>query len=62
MPYREAYGTSFEDIRRRAPDVTKLRALIGAVPSIGIDQIIGDVLTYWAKRPTEHQSTELSTP
>lgn len=60
VPYQEAYGTSFEDIRRRLPDVTKLEALLGASPTIGIDRIIGDVLDYWAGHPSARQYPELS--
>ncbi len=61
VPYQEAYGTRFEDIRRRAPDVTKLERLLGSVPTIGIDQIIDDVLAYWTGPPAERVAAEVST-
>mgnify|MGYP006278982901 CR=1 FL=1 len=42
-PYEEAYGPGFEDIRRRVPDVTKLRETIGFHPTAGLEEIIRDV-------------------
>ena len=50
VPYRQAYGAGFEDLRRRAPDITKLQELLGSGPVIGVDTIIDDVVAYWATR------------
>ncbi len=44
IPYDEAYPDDFEDMRRRAPDVTLLRSLTGKVPEAGIDAIIRRIL------------------
>ena len=41
--YSEAYDQDFEDIRRRVPDLTRIRKAIGYVPSLGLDEIIRDV-------------------
>jgi UDP-glucose 4-epimerase len=43
--YADAYDQDFEDIRRRVPDLTRLRDAIGYAPKFGLDQIIADV---WA--------------
>ena len=46
IPYSEAYGDGFEDMRRRVPDLTKVRELIGYRPRISVDEIIEKVITY----------------
>jgi len=45
MPYREAYGTEMTDFRRRVPDLAALRALVGARPVRGLEEIVGELLT-----------------
>jgi UDP-glucose 4-epimerase len=42
-PYDEVYGPGFEDMQRRVPDTSKVRAQIGWQPTRSLDQIIGDV-------------------
>lgn len=44
IPYDEAYPDDFEDMRRRAPDVSLLRSLTGKVPEADIDEIIRRIL------------------
>jgi UDP-glucose 4-epimerase len=44
IPYDEAYPEDFEDMRRRAPDVSLLRTLAGKTPRAGIDTIIHEIL------------------
>ncbi len=46
MSYREAYDDSFEDIRRRVPDLTRIRQTIGYAPRFGLTEIIQDVAGY----------------
>jgi UDP-glucose 4-epimerase len=48
IPYEEAYGPGFEDIRRRVPDVTKLRDTIGFQPTAKLEEIIRDVRDHLA--------------
>jgi nucleoside-diphosphate-sugar epimerase len=43
IPYEEAYECGFEDMRRRVPDTTKIRELIGWTPTHNLDQIIDEV-------------------
>jgi UDP-glucose 4-epimerase len=40
VPYNEAYEAGFEDLRRRTPDLTKIRNLIDFKPSVGLDEIL----------------------
>jgi len=41
--YNEAYDDSFEDIRRRVPDLTRVREAIGFKPTLSLDDIIDSV-------------------
>jgi UDP-glucose 4-epimerase len=40
VPYEEAYGPGYEDMRRRVPDNTRARHLIGFDPHASVDEII----------------------
>jgi nucleoside-diphosphate-sugar epimerase len=44
IPYGEAYEADFEDMRRRVPDITKIRSTIGWSPRLALDEIIKDVV------------------
>jgi UDP-glucose 4-epimerase len=50
VPYGEAYEAGFEDMRRRVPDLTKVRDLVGWRPTFGIDDILHDVIAHEAAR------------
>ena len=43
IPYESAYPAGFEDMRRRVPDNSRSRALIGFEPRTGVDDIIKHV-------------------
>ena len=40
VPYDEVYGNSFEDMRRRVPDLSKIRRVTGYRPEISLDQLL----------------------
>lgn len=42
--YREAYGQQFDDMVRRVPDLSRIRAAIGFTPAFTLDQIIQSVI------------------
>jgi UDP-glucose 4-epimerase len=44
--YAEAYDHDFEDVRRRVPDLTRIRQTIGYEPQFLLDDIIRDVWQY----------------
>lgn len=48
MPYREIYGNDFEDMRRRMPDISKLRALIGYEPKLGLGGMLEQIIDYFS--------------
>lgn len=53
VPYDEAYGGGFEDLRVRQPDLTRIRAAIGFMPRIGLEQTIRDVAAEFSREPAE---------
>jgi UDP-glucose 4-epimerase len=40
VPYEKVYGTSFEDMRRRVPDLNKIRKFVGYRPQVQLDQLL----------------------
>ena len=46
MPYNQAYEEGFEDMPRRVPDLTKIRAL-GYEPKVHLDEILDRVIAYF---------------
>jgi UDP-glucose 4-epimerase len=53
--YADAYSDDFEDCRRRVPDLTRLKALIGFEPHYDLDATIGEVIAW--KRGGRSQGT-----
>jgi UDP-glucose 4-epimerase len=46
VPYDEAYGPGFEDMRRRVPSIEKLNRLIGYEPRCSLDDILRRVIEF----------------
>ena len=46
LPYRDAYGDDFEDVRRRVPDVTQLGKILGRQPSMKLGLILDDIIQW----------------
>jgi UDP-glucose 4-epimerase len=46
VPYQEAYEEGFEDMRRRVPDIGKVRRLIGYAPSMTLAKILNEVIAF----------------
>jgi UDP-glucose 4-epimerase len=59
VPYENAYEEGFEDMRRRVPDISKIREMVGWEPRRHLKQIIAEVvsatisLSGAARLPTE---------
>ena len=49
IPYEEAYGEGFEDMRRRVPSLDKAQQLIGYQPTRSLSDIINDVASEYRK-------------
>ncbi len=48
VSYDEAYEEGFEDMSIRVPDLTKIKKLIGYEPKVHIDEILKNVIEYFA--------------
>ena len=46
VPYDRAYEEGFEDMRRRIPDLSRIRALIGYEPTMDLKNILNEVIAY----------------
>jgi len=44
VPYEEAYGEGYEDMRRRTPDLSKAQRLVGYKPKVTLDEMIHSVI------------------
>ncbi len=47
IPYDEAYEPGFEDMQRRVPDTSKIRALTGWEPRLSLEETLAQVLEYY---------------
>jgi len=50
VPYGEVYSQGFEDMRRRVPDLSKIRQAIGYKPEYDLDLILSAVAAYESNR------------
>jgi len=56
VPYDQAYEAGFEDMRRRIPELAKIRARIGYRPTLTTEQIVDRVIAYY------HDDNSLTAP
>ncbi len=54
VPFEEAYGPDFEDMQRRVPDLSKIQKAIGYAPRHTLDDIIRDMIAYYAEKRGPH--------
>ena len=47
IPYEQAYETGFEDMRRRVPDIARIRAAVNWQPEISLDTTLDRVIAYY---------------
>jgi len=52
VPYDRAYEEGFEDMQRRVPDLSKLRALTAYEPKVHLDEILDRVVAYFTSDAT----------
>ncbi len=50
VPYEQAFGPGFEDIRHRVPNITRLRQTVGYAPTVTLDEILERVIDYSRQR------------
>lgn len=46
ISYEDAYGEGFEDMKRRVPDISKIRNLIGWQPEVDLDELLQKVIVH----------------
>lgn len=60
VPYEEAWDDQFEDMRRRIPDLTRIRELIGFRPTTPLEETIRRVITHErSHRTTQSPDTDV---
>jgi nucleoside-diphosphate-sugar epimerase len=47
IPYEEAYDSGFEDLRRRVPNISKIRSYTGWCPTWTLEKILSDIVSYY---------------
>jgi UDP-glucose 4-epimerase len=47
VPYEKAYEAGFEDMPRRVPDISRIRALIGYEPTVELDETLRRVIEHF---------------
>ena len=52
-PYHKYYGSHFEDVRKRVPDLTKLKKIIGFTPKTSMQEILEKTMRYFEKNPED---------
>jgi UDP-glucose 4-epimerase len=50
VPYEQVFDSSFEDMPRRVPDISKIRSCVGYEPTVQLDEIIDRVIEFWRDR------------
>jgi UDP-glucose 4-epimerase len=56
VPYAQAYGDGFEDMRRRVPDISLARELLGFQPRVGLDEVLRRVIADRLAAPAQGAS------
>jgi UDP-glucose 4-epimerase len=57
VPYDQAFDTSFEDMPRRVPDISKIHRYVGFQPKVHLSEIIERVIEFWT--PEHHRGAAL---
>lgn len=50
LPYAKVYGSYFEDMRRRKPDISKIKSLIGYRPRFKLEDSLKKIIDYYKER------------
>ncbi len=53
IPYDEAYEEGFEDMRRRVPDTSKIRTLLGWEPEISLQETLNRIIDFYTRDSQE---------
>jgi len=56
IPYEKAYEAGFEDMPRRVPNLSKIRAMVGYAPTIDLEEILRRVIEHEQKRSVSQET------
>ncbi|HWL08645.1 MAG TPA: NAD-dependent epimerase/dehydratase family protein [Planctomicrobium sp.] len=51
LDYQQAYGSDFEDVRRRVPDISRLESVLGRKPTLPLGKILDDIISWKRAQP-----------
>ncbi|MHC4710694.1 MAG: hypothetical protein ACYTA3_09780, partial [Planctomycetota bacterium] len=52
VPYEQAFGPGFDDLRHRQPDLARLRRVTGFLPRVPLAQTIRDLADELNRQPS----------
>lgn len=47
IPYEQVYGSSYEDMKYRVPDLSKIRALVSYEPKVTLDKALAKIIEFY---------------
>jgi UDP-glucose 4-epimerase len=60
IPYVQAFDTSFEDMPRRVPDISKIGRYVGYRPKVQLNEIVERVIEFWTTE--QNRGRRLASP
>jgi UDP-glucose 4-epimerase len=61
VPYEKVYGSSFEDMRRRVPDLSKIHRYVGYRPQVSLNQLLEETIRDTCERMSVSYPAGLAT-
>jgi UDP-glucose 4-epimerase len=61
VAYEDIYGPSFEDMRRRVPNLAKIRQAVGYEPQVTLDQLLEVTILAMREQSAKRQPAGLAT-
>lgn len=62
IPYEEIYGSSFEDMRRRVPDLSKIQKFVGYRPEVRLDDLLAQTIGHLRGEAEEALASPVASP
>lgn len=50
IPYEQVYGSSYEDMKYRVPDLSKVHALVTYKPKVSLDEALAKIIEFYTER------------
>ena len=62
VEYEAIYGSRFEDMQRRVPDLTRIKNLVGYAPQVSLDQLLRETIEHVRAKQERPVPREVATP